>query len=104
MGQFSMPYDKRQPYDTDIRVPFLVTGPGIRSKLVINDPIALIDLAPTFLDWANISKPDQIDGQSFANLLTLESNSIDRISDGESSEVDSTSEQSEKYERELLIG
>ncbi|KAK3728850.1 hypothetical protein QZH41_020225 [Actinostola sp. cb2023] len=29
LGQFSLPIDKRQLYEFDIRVPFLITGPGI---------------------------------------------------------------------------
>lgn len=29
-GQFSLPADKRQPYEFDIRVPLLVRGPGIK--------------------------------------------------------------------------
>ena len=29
LGEFSMPIDKRQPYEFDIRVPFILRGPGI---------------------------------------------------------------------------
>ena len=28
-GQFGMPFDKRQLYDFDVRVPLMVRGPGI---------------------------------------------------------------------------
>lgn len=31
-GQFSLPIDKRQLYEFDIRVPLMVRGPGIQAK------------------------------------------------------------------------
>ncbi|XP_058833456.1 N-acetylglucosamine-6-sulfatase-like [Topomyia yanbarensis] len=70
MGQFSQPYDKRQPYETDIKVPFLVRGPGISHKSLVTSPIALIDIAPTVLEWAGIKAPSQMDGVSFNPTLT----------------------------------
>ena len=30
MGQFCLGANKRQPYDTDIRIPMMIRGPGIR--------------------------------------------------------------------------
>lgn len=107
LGQFSMPFDKRQPYETDIRVPFIVTGPKIKAKLLINRPISLIDLAPTLLDWANVTKPDWLDGETFANALGLESNEI--ANEMESNEDDDSGGDRRRhidnapYERELLI-
>lgn len=74
LGQFAMPYDKRQPYETDIRVPFIVTGPNVRNKQIVDQPVALIDLMPTILDWAGIEKPEGLDGQSFAGLTKPDAN------------------------------
>ena len=34
LGQFGLPYDKREPYEFDIRVPMMVKGPGIPAGLV----------------------------------------------------------------------
>lgn len=105
LGQFAMPFDKRQPYETDIRVPFIVTGPGINSKHIVEQPISLIDLAPTILDWAGLEKPDDLDGQSFAELVNFESNSVDQVettSENGDYETSSTVE-SPKFERQLLI-
>lgn len=105
MGQFTMPFDKRQPYETDIRVPFIVTGPGIRAKHIVEHPITLIDLAPTILDWAKFEKPTHFDGQSFANLVNFESNSVDEdhvTSEGAIYETTSFGK-STKFERQLLI-
>lgn len=52
LGQFTLGADKRQPYETDIRVPLIVRGPGVQPKTTDSTPIALIDLMPTILDLA----------------------------------------------------
>lgn len=107
MGQFAMPYDKRQPYETDIRIPFIVTGPGIRSKHIVEHPITLVDLMPTIFDWAGIEKPkDGLDGQSFARIAFTHSNTVEHIevtSENPEYETSSMVTQSEKFEREFLI-
>ncbi|KFM61964.1 N-acetylglucosamine-6-sulfatase, partial [Stegodyphus mimosarum] len=69
LGQFSLPWDKRQPYEFDIRVPLLIRGPGVKKGMAIQEPVLNIDLAPTFLELANISVPEDLDGKSFASLL-----------------------------------
>lgn len=70
LGQFAQAYDKRQPYDTDIRVPFIIRGPNIPKKIVINDLVALIDIAPTVLELANIPNEHKFfDGISFTESL-----------------------------------
>lgn len=69
MGQFGLPYDKRQPYETDIRVPFLMTGPTIPPKTLVSSPVTLIDIAPTVLELAGLQVPAQTDGASILNKL-----------------------------------
>lgn len=66
IGQFAQPFDKRQPYETDIRVPFIVRGPNIPEKSISTHPVALIDLFPTLLEWAGIRLPGNEDGISFS--------------------------------------
>lgn len=61
-GQFSQAYDKRQPYDTDIRVPLLIRGPGILEGGTPPYPIMNIDLAPTILQLAGLKPPVDMDG------------------------------------------
>lgn len=68
-GQFSLPNDKRQFYEFDIRVPLMVRGPGVKSGQTRKDLVLNIDLAPTFLDLAGITPPDDMDGQSFKSAL-----------------------------------
>lgn len=52
IGQFAQAFDKRQPYETDIRVPFVISGPKIPSKIVYDYPVALIDIFPAILTKA----------------------------------------------------
>ncbi|XP_067215474.1 N-acetylglucosamine-6-sulfatase-like isoform X3 [Linepithema humile] len=56
IGQFSMPMDKRQPYETDIRVPLLVSGPGIDPSR-ISAPVSSVDIFATVLDIADVEYP-----------------------------------------------
>ncbi|XP_039624252.1 glucosamine (N-acetyl)-6-sulfatase (Sanfilippo disease IIID), b [Polypterus senegalus] len=70
-GQFSLPIDKRQLYEFDIRIPLLVRGPGIKPKQKLQQPILNIDLGPTFLEIAGLAVSNTtMDGQSFLPLLT----------------------------------
>lgn len=69
-GQFSLPIDKRQMYDFDLRVPLLVRGPGIKPNQTKMEPVLNIDLATTFLDFAGINISETtMDGQSLLPLL-----------------------------------
>lgn len=68
IGQFSQMYDKRQPYETDIRVPLFIKGPHIQYA-TNDDPVMNIDLAPTILSLAGLNPPKHMDGQ-IMNLFT----------------------------------
>lgn len=68
LGQFSLPEDKRQLYEFDIRVPLFIRGPGIKPKLIM-EPVLNIDLAPTFMELAGINITSNMDGISLVNLL-----------------------------------
>lgn len=76
-GQFSLTWDKRQLYETDIKVPMLMRGPGIKIKQLIQSPVLNIDIAPTLLNIAGIHIPDDMDGISMLPL-TLTSANISR--------------------------
>ncbi|KAJ8917285.1 hypothetical protein NQ315_002302 [Exocentrus adspersus] len=71
IGQFAQPWDKRQPYETDIRVPMLITGPNVPGKSLEEYPVTTVDIAPTVLDLAGVGIPEDVDGRSFkAQLLS----------------------------------
>ncbi|XP_073948236.1 N-acetylglucosamine-6-sulfatase-like [Choristoneura fumiferana] len=64
VGQFSQVYDKRQPYESDIRVPLLIKGPGIKENVTSNQPVLNIDLAPTILALAGVNVSVGMDGRA----------------------------------------
>lgn len=69
MGEHRLMPGKATAYDEDIRVPFVVRGPGVpaggrREELVLN-----IDIAPTFAEIAGVRVPPMVDGRSFLPLL-----------------------------------
>ncbi|XP_077352948.1 glucosamine (N-acetyl)-6-sulfatase (Sanfilippo disease IIID), b isoform X2 [Festucalex cinctus] len=69
-GQFSLPIDKRQLYEFDIRTPLLVRGPAVHVNVTLKAPVLNIDLAPTILDIAGINDSSaNMDGQSFLPLM-----------------------------------
>lgn len=62
--------DKRHAYEESMRVPLLFWSPGfIRPGTACSDIVMNVDIAPTFLDLARISKPKQMQGNSFAPIL-----------------------------------
>lgn len=65
LGQFAQAYDKRQPYETDIRVPLVIRGPNIKPKVIVNQPTLLIDLYPSFLEMIGVAPFPFLDGRSF---------------------------------------
>jgi len=75
LGQFGMPWDKRLPYEFDIRVPFWISGPNISAGQTIDTPILNIDIAPTLLDIAGLPAEPNMDGLSFLSLVRNSSSS-----------------------------
>lgn len=70
LGNWAMPWDKRLPYETDIKVPLIIRGPNINAKETVTSPVLLIDLAPTILSLANVSfNASNYDGKSFDNII-----------------------------------
>lgn len=74
LGQWAQPFDKRLPYETDIRVPLIIRGPKVPFNSVVNSPILLIDLFPTILNWAKVPLDHtDFDGQPFDHILESQS-------------------------------
>jgi N-acetylglucosamine-6-sulfatase len=66
-------YDKRDAYETSIRVPLLVRAPGvIHGGTTVTQMVQNIDVAPTLLEAAGVPLPPnapKMDGRSFWPLL-----------------------------------
>ena len=45
-------------YDTTLRVPLIVAGPGIQANGVFDDPVSLVDVAPTIASRAGLARFD----------------------------------------------
>eukprot|EP01060_Flectonema_neradi_P001526 TRINITY_DN1090_c10_g1_i1.p1 TRINITY_DN1090_c10_g1~~TRINITY_DN1090_c10_g1_i1.p1 ORF type:complete len:537 (+),score=63.18 TRINITY_DN1090_c10_g1_i1:67-1677(+) len=69
LGQWRVGTSKQHPYETDIRIPFLISGPNIPKGKTFSQLTGSVDLLPTILDIVDIPSPKWIDGRSFAGLL-----------------------------------
>lgn len=62
-------YDKRFMYEESIRMPFLIRYPGhIKPRSVSDAMILNVDFAPTFLEYAGVPAPREVQGRSFASV------------------------------------
>lgn len=63
-------YDKRFMYEESLRMPFVVRYPeAIRPGTCCDDLVLNIDFLPTFLEYAGVETPKDIQGTSAAPLL-----------------------------------
>lgn len=71
-GQWRVPTSKQHPYETDIRVPFMIRGPGIPADVNMSAVAGNVDVLPTLLDLAagaDFVRAVGMDGRSMARLL-----------------------------------
>jgi arylsulfatase A-like enzyme len=71
LGEHGQPFHSTDLYDSQIRVPFVIEGPGIKPQHVL-ETVSLTDLAPTVLELAGFVPPRgaSLDGRSVAELAT----------------------------------
>ena len=69
MGQHMLLPGKQTAFDTDIRVPLIIAGPGIRAGAVDDHIVENIDLCPTFADLAGTPPPETVEGHTLVPLL-----------------------------------
>ena len=67
LGTFGLGWDKRQLYEEDIKVPFVVLGPGIPQNAMTSKIALNVDIAPTLIELTtgdSSAIPAHMDGQS----------------------------------------
>ena len=71
LGDHGQPYHSTDLYTSQIRVPFVIAGPGIKPAH-IPETVSLTDLTPTVLELAGFEPPKGpwMDGRSVADLAT----------------------------------
>ncbi len=65
-------------YEGGLRVPLIITGPGIPANSHSPESVTGCDLFPTFCEWAGVEISHEIDGTSLAPLLSKKASKLDR--------------------------
>jgi hypothetical protein len=70
LGQHRLPGGKHNVYDHSVRIPFVISGPGIEAGSIFDFPASNVDVAPTLLSLAGVPElAAGMDGRSVAPLL-----------------------------------
>ncbi|HEY4277780.1 MAG TPA: sulfatase [Conexibacter sp.] len=69
MGEHRLTSGKLTAYDTDIRVPLIIAGPGVAAGQTVSDIAENIDLCPTFGELAGSPAAADVDGRSLMPFL-----------------------------------
>jgi arylsulfatase A-like enzyme len=68
-GPGSRANGKQVPYDSSLRVPFVMRGPGLPKAIVSDLPVSSMDLPPTLLALAGLPVPDSWPGRDLTAAL-----------------------------------
>lgn len=60
---------KQVPYESSLRVPFILLGPGLPKGLASDLPVSSLDLPPTLLALAGVRAPDGWPGRDLTSAL-----------------------------------
>jgi N-acetylglucosamine-6-sulfatase len=69
LGQHRILEGKETAFDTDIRVPLIVAGPGVPRGKVVPQVTQNVDLNPTFQQLGGVTLSRSIEGRSLVSLL-----------------------------------
>jgi tetratricopeptide (TPR) repeat protein len=69
LGEHGEPTHGLFIYDSTIRVPLIVSGPGVRAGTVVKGAVRTIDIAPTLLDLAGLRPMRRVEGHSLRRAI-----------------------------------
>ncbi len=69
LGDHGTPFHSSDLYNSQLHVPFVVSGPGIPAAH-LPETVSLTDLVPTVIELAGFEAPAKLDGRSLAEILT----------------------------------
>lgn len=67
---------KQNLYEHSMKVPLIITGPGIPEHMVSNALIYLFDMFPTLAELCSVPAPEGIDGQSLVQVISGKSEGV----------------------------
>jgi len=78
LGEHHLLFGKSHPYETDVRLPMYITGPGVVRGEVRPHPTTHLDITATIAELAGAAKfaPHALEGKSFHTTLTQHPPSI----------------------------
>jgi arylsulfatase len=62
-------WQKSQPYQGAVNIPFLLSGPGLARRQVSSASVGLQDVLPTFCELAGVPVPEHVTGRSVLGAL-----------------------------------
>lgn len=69
LGDHREPTHKNLVYQSTLHVPLIVKPPGRPTPRVVEEPVSLVDLMPTVLDFAGVSIPSGLQGVSLRGAI-----------------------------------
>jgi arylsulfatase A-like enzyme len=67
---------KQNLYEHSMRVPLIISGPGIKGDRVSDAFVYLLDIFPTLADLCKLEAPVDIDGQSLSGIISGSSSEV----------------------------
>ncbi|HCU17718.1 MAG TPA: choline-sulfatase [Bacteroidales bacterium] len=67
---------KQNLYEHSMKVPLIITGPGIHEDKVSDAFVYLYDIYPTLIELCNVPAPVEIDGKSLVPVITGKSDGV----------------------------
>lgn len=71
-GEMNMEHNlvfKSSFYEPSLRVPLIISGPGLKAGAEVEQPVSLVDIYPTIMDLAELPRRRDLDGESLKPAL-----------------------------------